>query len=100
MTNDNTYYIDEETIREAGLQLSQKPVMAQLAPNARVFEYPNLENVFVMESDLYGNTMPEGSCFLAFYGRNGLLGTQMPVESLRNTSAEEIRKIVESNSEG
>ena len=92
--------LDEETIRKTGLRLSDKPVNAELAPEARVFEFPQLENVFIMESDLYGNTMPKGSCFLAFYGRNGLMGKHLKVETLKNCSIEEIKKIVESNREG
>ena len=68
------FNIDDETISKIGLILSDKPINAQIAPNARVFEYPHLDNVFIMESDLYGNTMPKNSCFLAFYGTHGLIG--------------------------
>lgn len=96
----NEVNLDAETIRKAGLRLTDKPVNAELAPDARVFEFPGLENVFIMESDLYGNTMPKGSCFLAFYGRNGLIGKHLKVETLKNASLEDIKKIVESNREG
>jgi hypothetical protein len=92
--------IDDETIRKAGLRLTDKAINAHLAPSSRVFEIPGLENVFVMESDLYGNTMPKDSCFLAFYGRNGLIGTHLKVDTLKHASVEEIKKIVESHSEG
>jgi hypothetical protein len=53
-----------------------------------------------MESDLYGNKMPEGSCFLAFNGHHGLMGKHLKLETLRNSSVEDIKKMVESNLEG
>ena len=100
MIDSNYFNIDEETISKIGLQLSDKPINAQVAPNARVFEYPNLDNVFIMESDLYGNRMPKNSCFLAFYGHHGIIGKHLLVETLKNASLEDIKKIVESNLEG
>ncbi len=100
MINSNDFNIDEETISEIGLQLSDKPINAQIAPNSRVFKYPYLDNVFIMESDLYGNTMPKNSCFLAFYGTHGLIGKHLKVQTLKNASVEDIKKMVESNSEG
>ncbi len=100
MTNVIDFNIDEETIRKVGLRLSDKHINAQMAPNARIFEYPYLENVFIMESDLYGNTMPKNSCFLAFYGEHGLIGKHLRVEKLINASVEDIKNIVESNNEG
>ena len=57
MKNTKHFNIDDETISELGLVLSDKDINAQIAPDARIFEYPGLDNVFVMESDLYGNTM-------------------------------------------
>jgi hypothetical protein len=92
--------IDEETINHVGLQLSSQQINAEIAPNARVFKYPHLKDVFIMESDLYGNTMPKGSCFLAFYGQHGLIGRPLKVETLRNATADDIKKMVESNNEG
>ncbi len=92
--------IDEKTITKIGLLLSDKPINATIAINARVFEYPHLENVFVMESDLYGNIMPKDHCFLAFYGSHGLMGKHLKVETLKNASVEYIKNMVESNSEG
>src|ERR1035437_1019747 len=100
MIKRNDLNIDEETINKIGLRLSDKPINAQIAPNARVFEYPHLDNVFVMENDLYGNIMPKNSCFLAFYGSHGLIGKHLKVETLKNASIEYIKKMVESNSEG
>jgi hypothetical protein len=61
------FNIDEETIRKIGLQLPNEDISAQVTPDARVFEYPHLDKVYIMESDLYGNPMPNGSCFLSFY---------------------------------
>ena len=92
--------IDEETINKIGLRLSYKPINAQINPGTRVFEYPHLDNVFIMESDLYGNKMPEDSCFLAFYGRNGLIGKQLKVETLKYAAEEDIKSMVQSNNEG
>ena len=98
MTNNEDFNIDDETIRKVGLQQSVKHINAQTAPNARIFEYPGLENVFIMESDLYGNTKPKGSCFLAFDSNHGLIGKHLKVETLKNASMEDIKKMVESNS--
>jgi hypothetical protein len=99
MTNTNDFNIDEQTISELGLRLSGKDINAQIAPNARVFEYPGLDNVFIMESDLYGNTMPEGSCFLAFSGHRGLIGRNLKIDTLKTDSPEEIKAMIESHSE-
>jgi hypothetical protein len=100
MLNNTELNIDDETVNKIGLRLSDKSINAQIAPDARVFEYPGLDNVFIMESDLYGNTMPEGSCFLAFYGNHGLIGKHLKIETLKNASIEDIKAMVESNSEG
>ena len=100
MPNTNDFNIDDNTIYEIGLQLSDKHINAQIAPDARIFEYPHLENVFVMESDLYGNVMPKNSCFLAFTGRNGLIGKRLSVETLKTSSVEDIKNLVEYNTEG
>lgn len=96
----NEFNIDDETINEIGLRLSDKTINAQIAPDARVFEYPHLDGVFVMESDLYGNLMPKDSCFLAFNGTHGLIGKHVKVETLRNATIEEIKELVETNTEG
>lgn len=100
MSNIISYNIDEETIKGLGLTISHKQINAQSAPHARVFEYPHLENVFIMENDLYGATMPEHSCFIAFNGRHGLVGKHLTIEKLKSSSVEEIRKLVVDNSEG
>jgi len=92
--------IDDDTIKKVGLRLSEKPINAETAIESRVFEYPHLENVFIMESDLYGNTMPKDSCFLAFEGHHGLIGKHLSVEALKNASAADIKKLVQSNNEG
>ena len=96
MTNDAKSHIDEETISTAGLRLSDTPVKSVLAIKARMYEFSTLDDVYIMESDFYGNPMPEGSCFMAFKGRHGLLGTDMPLETLRTSSTEDIR-MVQSN---
>jgi hypothetical protein len=90
--------IDAQTIREVGLLLTDEPINAQIAPDARVLKYPSLEKVYVMESDLYGNTMPKGSCFLVFDGHHGLVGKHLLVETLRSVGVEGIRSIIETNS--
>ena len=92
--------IDDETIKMLELRLCDKPENAQIATNARIFEYTHLEDVFVMESDLYGNLMPKDSCFLAFNGTHGLIGKHLKIESLRNSTIEEIKLMVEANIEG
>lgn len=100
MTNTEEYNIDEETISKLGLRPSDKPINAQCAPNARVFEFPHLDNVFIMESDLYGNTMPKDSCFLAFYGSHGLIGKHLKIETLKHASVEDIKEMVQKHSQG
>lgn len=100
MSDSTPFNLDQETIAQLGIRQSNKSVNAQIAPNARVFEYPGVENVYIMESDLYGNPMPEGSCFLAFEGRAGLMGKHIKIETLRNSSIEEIKKMVEANQAG
>ena len=100
MINEATSRIDTELIRQFELEPSAIPEGAQLAVNARVYTFPQLESVFVMESDFYGNRMPEGSCFLAFQGKRGLLGRHINIDSLRKCSLDEVQKIVVSLSEG
>lgn len=92
--------IDDTTIQKLGLRISEKPINAQTAQDSRIFEYPHLENVFVMESDLYGNKMPKNSCFLAFNGKHGLVGKHMTIETLTNSTVAGIRHIVETNTDG
>lgn len=100
MFNSNDFNLDKETIEQLGLRQCYKRINAQIAPNARVFEYSEIENVYIMESDLYGNPMPTGSCFLAFDGRAGLMGKHIRIDTLKNSSIEDIRKMVEENHAG
>ena len=100
MINHNEDNIDAETIKAVGLKLTNVPINAATAPSARIFEYPHLENVYIMESDLYGNTMPKDSCFLAFTGQHGLIGKHLKVETLKHSSVLDIQKIVEDNNDG
>jgi hypothetical protein len=95
-----SYNIDEETISKLGLIITNKQINAPCTPHARVFEYPHLDNVFIMENDLYGNPMPKNSCFIAFYGRHGLVGKHLSIDELKKASVEDIRKLVADNSEG
>jgi hypothetical protein len=92
--------IDAETIKVVGLRLTDKPINAETALSARIFKYPQLENVYIMESDLYGNTMPKDSCFLAFNGQHGLIGKHLKVETLKHSSIWQIKKMVQENNEG
>lgn len=92
--------IDEETISKLGLRQSDKSINAHIAPHERVFIYPFLEGVYVMESDLYGNKMPKGSCFLAFSGHHGMIGRHLKIETLRDATIKEIQDMVQSNNEG
>jgi hypothetical protein len=100
MSNTISYNIDQETINQLGLTITTKQINAQSTPRARVFEYPHLDNVFIMENDLYGATMPEHSCFIAFNGRHGLMGKHITIDELKNSSVEEIKTLVANNSEG
>ncbi len=56
MTEHVVVNIDDETIKKIGLRLSEKRLNAETAIESRVFEYPHLENVFIMESDIYMET--------------------------------------------
>jgi hypothetical protein len=100
MENIDDVNIDEETISKIGLRPSDKSINAHIAPEARVFIYPFLEDVYVMESDLYGNKMPKGSCFLAFNGHHGMMGRHLKIETLRDATIKEIQEMVQSNNEG
>ena len=100
MANNDKFGIDEKTISKIGLRPSGRSINANIAPDARVFDYPGLEDVFVMESDLYGNKMPENSCFLAFIGQHGLIGQHLKIETLKNASHQDIKSMVEHNNEG
>jgi hypothetical protein len=100
MSTTHSHNLSQEIIEQLGIQQSQENPIAQIAPDARVFEYPDIENVFIMESDLYGNPMPEGSCFLAFEGRQGFIGKHLKIETLQASSKEDIKKIVADNHSG
>jgi hypothetical protein len=93
-------HIDDITIQKLGLRISEKSINAQTAQDSRVFDYPHLENVFIMESDLYGNEMPENSCFLAFNGQHGLIGINLTIQTLANSTVADIRHIVDANIDG
>ena len=98
MTNNEMHNIDEETISRIGLRLSDKYINPD--PSSRVFEYPHLDGVFIMESDLYGNKMPKDSCFLAFTGNHGMIGKHLYLETLKKSSASDIQRIVQANTDG
>ncbi len=100
MIESDVINIDDDTIRKVGLRLSDKQLNAETATESRVFEYPHLDNVFIMESDLYGNAMPKHSCFLAFNGHHGMMGKHLSVEVLKNASREDIKNMVQLNNEG
>jgi hypothetical protein len=100
LMDNNEVNLSASTITKLGLTISEEKINASVNPESRIFNYPGLENVFVMESDLYGNPMPNDSCFLAFTGRNGMVGKHITIDALRHTSAEGIRQLVESNIEG
>lgn len=100
MGNNNEHNIDEETISQVGLRPSDQAINAQIAPQARVFIYPFLDGVYIMESDLYGNQMPKDSCFLAFTGQHGLVGKHLKIETLKKATLKEMKDMVASNNEG
>jgi hypothetical protein len=100
MSNNMEVNIDQETITKVGLRPSDNSTAVQIAAGTRVFDYPDLENVFIMESDLYGNRMPKGTCFLAFTGAHGLMGRQLSIDVLKSSSPRKIASIVESNNQG
>ena len=92
--------ISSKTISDLGLRLSDKKLNAVISPNAKVFEYPYLDNVFIMENDFYGNVMPKDFCFLVFSGHHGLIGKDLSIETLKNSTVADIKNMVECNMEG
>ncbi|MGZ8537119.1 MAG: hypothetical protein ACXWV9_02595 [Flavisolibacter sp.] len=100
MNNTSESNINNETINKLGLRISEKKINSEINTHARIFEFPELENVFIMENDLYGNVMPKGTCFLAYYGNHGLIGKHLKVETLVNASVSDIRNMVQSNIDG
>lgn len=92
--------LNDALIKHLGLKPASKSINVQIAPNARVFEYQAMDNVYLMESDLYGNEMPEGSLFLAFDGHSGMAGKHIKIETLQNSSVEDVRKMVADNDSG
>lgn len=100
MVNSKTINLSDEVIQNLGLILTDKHVSDQLDSNVRVFEYPHLKDVFIMESDLYGNVMPGESCFLAFHGKNGLMGKHLTVEKLMSSSVDDVKQMVDDNVDG
>jgi hypothetical protein len=100
MVHTKHHNIDDETINKLGLRLSEKRINPDISSHARVFEYPHLPGVYIMESDLYGNTMPNDLCFLAFNGNHGLIGKHLKIETLKNLSIKDISIMVAKNNEG
>ena len=92
--------IDEETIRQLGLVASDAPLNAQIAPGSRIFKYPHLHEVYIMESDLYGNAMPADACFIAFTGNHGFIGKHLMLSALKNSSVNDIKSLIEINKNG
>ena len=96
----NNCKIDEETILQLGL-LQVDPLSANPGIcTGRTFAYPNLENVYIMECDLYGNDIPADHCFLAFNGHHGLMGKNIKLDKLKQSGKEDIQEMVHSNEEG
>ena len=80
MTNNEEFSIDEETISKIGLRLSDKSSKAKITSEARVFDYPNLENFktrFTVK-----------------------IGKHLKVETLKNASPQDIRNMVDNHKEG
>jgi hypothetical protein len=100
MIDTNAFTISDEIIIQVGLTPISEQINAVMAPYSRVFAYPGLDKVYIMESDLYGNTMNEGRCFLAFYGQHGLIGKELTIETLQCSSQAEIKRLVDINIQG
>ncbi len=100
MSDKNQHHIDAETIETIGLRLTDTPLTAEPAVTTPVYRYPHLENVYVMETDLYGNPLPKDRCFLAFNGPHGLIGKDLKVETLKRSSVKEIEQLVQHHNEG
>ena len=95
MINEATYHVNEDIIINLGLQPTTIPISSPSTVGVRAYSVPTLEQVYIMENDLYGNPLPEGSCFLAVQGKHGLIGRSIREVKLRNYSAGEILNIVQ-----
>ncbi len=101
MNTDTAFHIEEATIESLGLQLTDTPLTAEAVPaTARVYSYPHLDNVYIMETDLYGNPMAADTCFVAFKGPHGLIGRTLKIEKLTHLSVTDIEKMVADNNKG
>jgi hypothetical protein len=98
--NTRVYQLDDETIRFLELKPVVTPLTAEIPSAGRVFAYPHLKDVYIMESDLYGNEMPEGSCFLAFPGTHGLMGEHLKIEALLTATPGDIMRLVKKDHNG
>ena len=97
MADSKVYNIDDATIKKLGLQKTEAPEHSNIDPATRLFTFPNVENAYIMENDLYGNPMPAGSCFLAFQGKHGFVGQHLSIETLKNASAKDIKALIDAN---
>jgi hypothetical protein len=100
MTNSTGFNIDDETIQSLKLQLTNEPLNGPNDLVGRVFKYPALEKVYIMESDLYGNMMPQGSCFLAFQGNHGLIGKHLYIKTLKSSTTADIKAMIAAHDQG
>ncbi len=100
MPEEHAPNLSDQLIKQLGLRPSGKTVNAPTASSDKVFAFLDVANVYLMESDLYGNKMPEGSLFLAFDTHSGLAGKHIRIETLHNSSVEDIRKMVADNDSG
>ena len=96
----NENRLTSQVLDKAGLQLSDKKINAAVSPDALVYEFRQLAGVYIMENDLYGNVMPEDSCFLAFEGAHGLMGKHLKLDTLMTSSLSQIRELVAMHNEG
>lgn len=99
MKKESKLRIDTETLESLGLQVADTPLTAEPFVSGQVYKYQRLDNVYIMETDLYGNDLPEGSCFLAFEGHHGLIGKPLKLEKLKSLSPADIEKMVSDNKE-
>jgi len=94
-----TGYVSKQVISNLSLQLTDKlDTVSELT--GKIYKYPNIKDVYILEKDLYGNSMPEGYCFLAFSGSHGMIGRQLSLKTLEKASEEDMRILIESNEQG
>jgi|SRR6476620_4138960 len=95
MITTNNYTLDEEVVQFLALRLRLTPIEIDSTVTGRIFEYPHIPEVYILEDDLTGNRMPEGTCLLAFTDREKLEGVKLKIETLLISTPGDIKRLIQ-----